>query len=312
MATIWTMGELLVEIMRPHSNIPLNRKGEFLGPFPSGAPAIFADTVARLDHSASIIGGVGEDDFGEVVLSRLRQDGVNCENVSISSDKPTGVAFVTYFNDGSRKFLFHIDGTAATEVRDLPAELIPRVDYFHLMGCSLMINENFRATLLKNAGTFYQKGSRISLDPNIRKELLKDKSVQEVLGPILQYCSVLFPGIEELYMVTGQDFIEEGVQELFRNTPIELIVLKKGKNGCTIFSREDKINIPAFSIKEVDPTGAGDCFDAAFLCALTEGKSLLECGREASAAAALNTIKFGPMEGEINKLILEEFIKKNE
>ncbi|GAB4112694.1 MAG: sugar kinase [Candidatus Caldatribacteriota bacterium] len=312
MAEIWTMGEVLVEIMRPHPDMPLKVVGEFLGPFPSGAPAIFADTVAKLGHSAGIIGGVGKDDFGEVVLNRLKRDGVNCENVLLVGEKPTAVAFVTYFKDGSRKFIFHIDGTSATATRNLPARHIPRADFFHIMGCSLMINEKFRTAILKNTEAFFQKGAKISFDPNIRKELLKDKNIQELLKPIMQYCSIIFPGIEELYMITGKESIPEGIKELFKNNLIKLIVLKKGKEGCTIYSREEMINVPAFLIQEIDPTGAGDCFDAAFLCALAEDKSLYDCGRKASAAAALNTIKFGPMEGIMNKTILEKFIQKNE
>ena len=66
MAEILTMGELIVEIMRPKEDMPLDMAGTFLGPFPSGAPAIFIDTAARLGHSAAIIGGVGDDDFGGV------------------------------------------------------------------------------------------------------------------------------------------------------------------------------------------------------------------------------------------------------
>ncbi len=52
MAEIWTMGELLCEVMRPEADLPLDRPGTFLGPFPSGAPAIFIDTAARLGHPA--------------------------------------------------------------------------------------------------------------------------------------------------------------------------------------------------------------------------------------------------------------------
>ena len=48
MAEILTMGELIVEIMRPKEDMPLDMAGTFLGPFPSGAPAIFIDTAARL------------------------------------------------------------------------------------------------------------------------------------------------------------------------------------------------------------------------------------------------------------------------
>src|SRR5512146_1481612 len=111
MASIWTMGEILVEIMRPRAGMPLNQSGEFLGPFPSGAPAIFIDTVARLGHSAGIIGGVGEDDFGRCVLDRLAMDGVDCHLIQRYPGESTAVAFVTYCRDGSRKFLYHIDRT---------------------------------------------------------------------------------------------------------------------------------------------------------------------------------------------------------
>lgn len=77
MAEIWTMGDLLCEIMRDREDVPLDQPGLFRGPFPSGAPGIFISTVARLGHSAGIIGGVGKDDFGKVILDRLRGDGVD-------------------------------------------------------------------------------------------------------------------------------------------------------------------------------------------------------------------------------------------
>lgn len=50
-----------------------------------------------------------------------------------------------------------------------------------------------------------------------------------------------------------------------------------------------------------DATGAGDCFDGAFLCGLIEGKSTEEAAKIASAAASLNTAAFGPMEGAISR-----------
>ena len=66
MAEIWTMGEMIVEIMREKENEPLDKAGVFRGPYPSGAPAIFIDTVARLGHKGGIIGGVGKDDLENV------------------------------------------------------------------------------------------------------------------------------------------------------------------------------------------------------------------------------------------------------
>jgi len=75
------MGEALVEIMRTDVNMPLNATDLFRGPFPSGSSAIMASTVARMGHSAGIISGVGKDEFGECILNRLKQDGVDISKV---------------------------------------------------------------------------------------------------------------------------------------------------------------------------------------------------------------------------------------
>ena len=76
MCDVWAMGELLVEVMRPQAGLSLAETGPLVGPFPSGAPGIFIDAVARLGHSAAIVSGVGDDDFGRCILQRLRRDGV--------------------------------------------------------------------------------------------------------------------------------------------------------------------------------------------------------------------------------------------
>lgn len=308
MANIWTMGEILVEIMRPRPEMPFYQTGEFSGPFPSGAPAIFADTIARLGHSAGIIGGVGKDGFGQNILQRLKNDGVNCDNVLISSKSSTAVAFVTYFNDGSRQYIFHINGTPSVKVKVPEKKIIPKADFFHIMGCSLMINNRFREKIIKTAIAFWEKGAQITFDPNIRIELLKSKNFEEIVKPVMEYCSILFPGVVELKLLTGKDSIESAIQKLFKNSRMKLIILKRGKGGCTVFSKHEKINVPAFVIDEVDPTGAGDCFDAGFLCALSEGKPIYECGRVASAVGALAAAEFGPMEGKINPTFIKEML----
>src|SRR4051812_34160660 len=80
---VWTMGELLAEVMRPGRDQALDAPGAFLGPFPSGAPGIFIDAVARLGHSAGIVGAVGDDPFGRGILGRLRRDGVRTDLVAV-------------------------------------------------------------------------------------------------------------------------------------------------------------------------------------------------------------------------------------
>lgn len=301
MAGIWTMGEMLVEIMRPTAGMGLKQAGPFLGPFPSGAPAIFIDAAARMGHPAGIIGGVGKDEFGDCVRDRLIQDGVNCQYVLQRPDQSTAVAFVAYESDGSRKFIFHIDQTPAVMAKFSEVDFFETPEFFHVMGCSLMANELFRKEIFKAVAFFSRKGARISFDPNIRPELLHNQNLQEIVTPILSHCSVLLPGVAELQMLAGCEDIREAVERLFSRFPLEWIVLKRGKQGCTIYSPgfQTEIQVSAYSIQEVDPTGAGDCFDAVFLCGLLENKPMEDCGKMASAAGALNAAAFGPMEGKI-------------
>ncbi|MCL2703009.1 MAG: sugar kinase [Defluviitaleaceae bacterium] len=299
---IWTMGEILVEIMRPGPDMPLGTAGTFLGPYPSGAPAIFADTAARLGHQSGIIGGVGDDDFGHCVLNRLKSDGVDTTLVRRGAGASTAVAFVAYDSAGERKFIYHIGNTPAAQAL-CPSEqevASPAPAFFHVMGCSLMADEAFCGEILKAAALFHRLGAKISFDPNIRPELLKGRGLRELIAPVMADCAVLLPGLEELRMISGKDNADDATRMLFENPRLEIIALKLGKDGCRVITRDSDISLPVYAIDPVDPTGAGDCFDAGFLCGILDGMPPIDAAKHAAAAAALNTAAFGPMEGNIS------------
>ena len=310
MSDVWIMGELLVEIMRPRPGMELHETGPFLGPFPSGAPGIFIDTVARLGHSASIVSGVGDDDFGRCVTGRLAADGVRTDLVQVFPGASTGTAFVTYFRDGSRKFLFHWGGTAAVMAKAPDPASIGSPKYLHVMGCSLMANDGFRRRVLETVELFVAAGARITFDPNIRTELMRGRSVEEIAGPALLRSSIIFPGEKELALLGDSEDLEKAARALFERPSLELVVLKRGRRGCTVISRTHAIDVPAFRVREVDPTGAGDSFDAGFICAQLEGKDFRESALMASAAGALTAEAFGPMEGRIDARTVAAMVRK--
>ena len=148
MLDILIMGEMIVEIMRDHEDSPLHEAGIFKGPYPSGAPAICIDAAARLGCRTAIIGGVGQDDFGKCLLDRLQKDGVDTSRVIESQERSTGCAFVTYFSDGSRKFIFHMGNTPAVEAKAPAYGSIEKTKFMHIMGCSRMANKAFAEEIL--------------------------------------------------------------------------------------------------------------------------------------------------------------------
>lgn len=308
MAEVWIMGELLVEIMRQEVDQPLDRAGLFRGPFPSGAPAICADTIARLGHTVGLIGGVGQDDFGRCLLDRLADDGVDCSAVLVSDQASTGCAFVTYHSDGSRKFIYHIKNTPAVEAKAPDASRMQDTKYFHIMGCSLMADQSFGEEIVKTMQTLHAQGVKITFDPNIRPELFKNEHQMALVRKVLAHTQVFLPGVNELLELTGQSSVEAAVKQCFEYPEMTIIVLKKGSQGCAVYTRQEAFSMGVYPVCVMDPTGAGDCFDGAFLCGLLEQKPLREAAQYATAAAALNTAAFGPMEGNISVKAVSELI----
>ena len=313
MPEIVIMGELLVEIMRPEEDIPLYETNYFRGPFPSGAPGIFISTAARLGHSTAIISGVGKDDFGENILRRLKKDGVDISRVLISDKGNTGIAFVTYSSDGERKYLFYMDNSPCV-MAEAPENMNGFEDtkYMHIMGCSLMSDLKFAEEIIKTMKMMKSHGVKISFDPNVRLEMMRDKAVLNMLQEVFENSSILMPGVSELKMFTGEQELETAIKKVFENPSLELLVLKNGSKGSTIYSRKGlEVSQPIYKVIQADATGAGDSYDAAFICGLAEGKTLAEAAKMGAAAGALNAAAFGPMEGKITSESIRDMIEKN-
>jgi sugar/nucleoside kinase (ribokinase family) len=310
-ADILIMGEMLVEIMRTEEDVQLYEQGIFCGPFPSGAPAIFIDAAARLGCKTAIIGGVGKDDFGKCLLERLEKDGVDCSHVIESEEKATGVAFVTYFKDGSRKFIFHMGNTPAVEAKAPLEGDFKDVKFMHIMGCSLMANKDFAQEILKTMHMMAASGAKISFDPNIRKELFTDDSIYAVIKEVMDNTNVFLPGVEELLMTMGETNIEDAVKKCFESPKMEVLALKNGSKGSKIYTRDNVVEVGVYKVEQKDATGAGDCFDGAFIAGLVQGKNMEEAARMGAAAGALNAAAFGPMEGKISIETVQDMINRN-
>ena len=110
-----TIGEILVEIMATTVGNGFREAQPLIGPFPSGAPAIFIDQVAKLGGACGIVSAVGDDDFGHLNIDRLARDGVDVSAIAVLPDLPTGSAFVRYRPDGARAISF------STSASRLPA-----------------------------------------------------------------------------------------------------------------------------------------------------------------------------------------------
>lgn len=304
--TIATIGEILVEFVSHRKNCALTKVSDYSGPYPSGAPAIFLDQAARMGAPTEMIGGVGDDGFGHSVLKRLKSNGVGTQGVTVNADHTTGVAFVSYYDDGSRDFIFHMAGTASDHFTVPDGVIDPGNTILHVSAASLG-NARMRDMIMDTVRRVDDAGGKISCDPNARPELMRDDAVRRALQETMERSTYLMPSTSDLSFLFPGLSEEDAVEQLL-NSKAEVIVIKRGATGATVVSGDERHDFSGHAVEEIDPTGAGDCFGGTFISLLAQGATLLDAGTQANAAGALAVTRRGPMEGNSSPTELAAFL----
>lgn len=304
---IVTAGEMLVEFVSHRLGCGLTQTTEYSGPHPSGAPAIFLDQAARVGVDTKLFGGVGEDPFGQALLARLANDGVNTEGVCRHPDKTTGTAFVSYYPDGSRVFVFHLNDTAADHF-DTSSDL-PQPATLHVSGSSLG-NGRIRAPIMALVEEVAPKG-KISFDPNVRPELLQDEAARSAINHLIGKASIFLPSEADLEFLFPGRTLDRVFCDL-HDEGKDIVVVKRGSLGVIASDGNTRFDVPGHPVKEVDPTGAGDCFCGILVGLLEQGVPLERALNLANAGAALHVTRRGPMEWNPSLQEIEDFLQTGE
>ena len=309
MYDIITIGEILAEILTEKVNQQFSSAGTLLGPFPSGAPAIAIDQAARMGAKTAIIAKVGADDFGLLNKERLRQNGVDISHIIETADNVTGTAFVTYFSNGDRKFIYHFTHAACGELNpvDVKEELIKNTKYLHIMGCSITGSPSMGEAIIQAVRLAKKYKVGISFDPNIRPELLKGQ-IMDFYKEIINASDILLTGKSELSCLFQE--INPAITQLLEQKD-RIVVVKDGARSTCVYTRREAFRVAPFPVINVDPTGAGDSFDGTFIAFLCQGMDIRTSAIYGNAAGAKAVAKRGPMEGNTNRAELEEFVMEN-
>ena len=292
-----TVGEILVEIMAQERGFGFREPLRLLGPYPSGAPAIFIDQVAKLGQPAGIVSCVGDDDFGWLNRQRLSDDGADVSAVEVCPGLATGSAFVRYRHDGGRDFVYNVAHSALGQLRltAAAAALLAQAGHLHVSGPSLFSAEVI-TMILDAADELRARGGTVSFDPNARKEVLGNPELKAALSAMLGRCDMFLPSGDELVLLTEAATPEAALVELFERG-VKAVVLKQGAAGATYHDAQGSCAAPGYPVAEVDPTGAGDCFAATFVTCILQGYPVPEALAYANAAGARAVTVAGPMEG---------------
>ena len=271
---------------------------------PGGAPANFLAALAKFGAKAGLIGKVGSDAFGKLLLGTLEDAGISTEGMIVDDNFFTTLAFVTLDETGNREFSFARKPGADTQITegDILYRLIDEAKVFHF-GTLSLTDEPARTATQKAVAYAKAKGKLITYDPNLRKPLWKDlETAKEQIIWGLRHADVVKISDEEVEFLWGLG-VEEGARHILDNFGVKLVFVTCGADGCYFENAAASGKEPSLrNIQVKDTTGAGDIFGGSAVWKLLQiGKApenlneteMRDVVRFACTAAGLSTTRFG-------------------
>ncbi|MGI6011378.1 MAG: carbohydrate kinase family protein [Ruminococcus sp.] len=258
--------------------------------FQVGGDAINEATIlSHLGHRIKLISKIGDDLGGRFIQEHCDRLHINRESFIIDSSMDTGINIVLIEPDGERSFITSNRG-GLRQLRPEDIDVSTFSQSSLLCFASIFVFPFFSPD--DYSRIFAQaKKNNMTLCADMTK--CKNQETVEDLKEALSYLDFVFPNLEEARMVTRREDPDD-VADAFLDCGVKHAVIKLGKQGCLIKSRQERLLIPALpNIHCLDTTGAGDNFAAGFLSGLIKKQPLRECGRIANETAAKCIEKIG-------------------
>ena len=268
-----------------------------------GSSSIVAHNLAALGAKVGFTTRVGNDDFGQIALERLRESGVDLSRVVYVEDSiSTGVTILLPHGD-RRRILTYPGTMSGMKLADLDFDYLASARHFHLS--SLFLQQTLAPDLPAMFRDLKRKGLTISLDTNDDPE----DRWGGVLNEVLDLIDVFLPNEDEIIRITGRRTVEEALSNLSGRVPC--IAVKCGSRGALVQTGSELFRIPPIVVTPVDTIGAGDSFDAGFLYVYLQGLSPEQCAAAGNVTGALSTLRTGGTEAFRDRQLRQQFLSEN-
>jgi len=250
-----------------------------------------------------------------MLKSFLVAEGVDVRGLIVKKAR-TSLAFVLLKEGGERDFFFYrlpwVE-TADTMLspEDVDPNLVLEAKVLHVSGVALAYPPLSEA-VYKAMESAFAAEHHVSLDPNYRSDLWgSGERALKSMERFLRLATLVTMGLDEAINMFGSRnprAVAEKILEKYRN--VQCVAVRLGERGAYVKCGRDEVYAPAFRVRAVDTTGAGDAWTAAFIVFhLLEEKSLEEAALLSNAFAALKCLRRGAVSGLPKRKELEEFLE---
>jgi 2-dehydro-3-deoxygluconokinase len=286
MSDLLAIGEALVELNQPKDGAP------FVQGF-GGDTSNAMIAAARLGADAAYFTAVGADRFGQALTELWRNEGVDASRIVVNGGAHTGLYFVSHGAQG-HEFSYMRAGSAASRISeaDLPDGRIRATKILHVSGISQAISSSAADAVFAAIDVARDAKRLVAYDPNLRLKLWPLRRARAIIHEAMRSCDMALPGLDDGQGLTGRSDAD-AIVDFYLRLGAPVVVLKLGKEGAIAATPKRRERITGHPVAAVDATGAGDCFDGAFLAEYVRRGDPFAAARFANVAAALSTSGYG-------------------
>jgi ribokinase len=212
-----------------------------------------------LGQPTSVLGSVGDDIWSRFIFEELDKANVDSSHVVIKPNTHTGLIFIAVTPNGERTMLSHRGANTAIQPEDLDQDILDDACWLELSGY-VFLKDPQRETAWKLVEMAGERNIPISMDTGLDPVILAPDSIREVLP----YLSVLITGGAEAERLTHFDEYQSQINALLALGPAQ-VAIKLGHEGAVLGLADGIVYSPAFPVKVLDTTGAGDAFSSGLL-----------------------------------------------
>lgn len=272
-----------------------------------GCAANTATALVKLGVKVTVAGQVGNDLFGDFILNDLQHKGVDTAGISRSSHHGTSKTVILPVTGEDRRYLHTFGANADFAADDIAPNLIQQAQVFCVGG--YLILPSLRADAL--SALFQQarsSGARTVLDVVVPAG--EQSAARSALAEVLPHVDFFLPNDDEAERLTGETDPHRQAQQLLQ-LGCGNVVITLGEHGALLMNHDEAIEIPAFPMTIVDPSGAGDAFAAGLIMGLLEGWDLTRTLRFASVIGASACTALGCNAGLFTRPQAEAFLARS-
>jgi len=257
------------------------------GVFTAGSAGYVAQCFSKLGGRAAIVGRIGDDSLGRIVIEGFHDCGVSTSNLVVDEAFETEVSTVVVYNDGNKSSV--VSKVPPLRLDRLDPRCLHGAKALHI-GAYLMLPDLWGRNTIRWIRHAKREKTLVSLDPQMSATGEWGKAFEG----ILEHLDLLLLDEVEARKISRRKHTLDAVEYLV-GQGVSTVAVKAGKRGCIIGEHNRIHSVKAFKTKPISTIGAGDAFDAAFIYGSIHGWPVEKTARFSNAIAALSMTKLGCM-----------------